>query len=129
MRDRRVVKDGVAYKSGIRDVHAIKLFEPDNETRKSHMFALAFTSCPSVCDQCFSSFNRFWDNVVQRIIEIPKEHFVSVKKRNFQKNQKDKDQEANPRKKLKWLKFETNCKNMKFSDSFWSSTLENRLKW
>ena len=59
MRDRRVVKDGVAYKSGIRDVHAIKLFEPDNETRKSHMFALAFTSCPSVCDQCFSSFNRF----------------------------------------------------------------------
>ena len=46
----QIVEDGVYYKCGIRDVHAMKvLLQPSQSQIQSHIYALAFTSCHTAC--------------------------------------------------------------------------------
>ena len=102
MRLHQLVRDGVTYKCGVRDVHAIKvLLQPSESEIKSHIYALAFTPCPTACAVCYSGFNGFCDDVVQRQIEIPKERFVSVKKRNYQSDNSNLVTAGSPEKRRK----------------------------
>ena len=94
MRKHPVVRDGVTYKSGIREVHSIKLVRQEEDSQnQNYQYAVALTPCPTTCQICYSGYsssNAYCSEVVHRLMEIPKERFVSVKKEHISREKMTK---------------------------------------
>ena len=94
MRKHPVVWDGVTYKSGIREVHSIKLLrQEDDSQNQNYVYAIALTPCPTTCQVCYSEYsspNAYCSEVVHRLVDIPKERFVSVKKEHISREKMTK---------------------------------------
>ena len=83
LRNKPIVRDGLIYRSGIREVHAIKVVKTpdsdDNSQNKNEVvFGISLTPCPIACMVCYGPNRGFCDKVVSRHLAIPKEKFIKV---------------------------------------------------
>ena len=83
MREKPVIKDGVTYRSGIRNVHSIKVCQTPFGDQAELIYAIALSPCPSACRICYATIDKYCDEVIHRHISIPKQKFVLIPKRVY----------------------------------------------
>ena len=97
LRDMPLVKDGISYKAGVRNIKSIKVVSsPENQ---DVVYAIALSTCPSACNVCYGEYQTFCLDVIGRHVKIPKEMFLNIPKRNFQPNPSDRDQPTTSKKR------------------------------
>ena len=70
LREKPIVRDGLVYRSGIREVHAIKVVKtPNHEQQDSSnevVYGISLTPCPTACSVCYGPEAGFCGSVVHR---------------------------------------------------------------
>lgn len=78
LRDKPVVKDGLVYKSGIRDTHGIKVV--NDPVSDEIVYAISLSPCPTACSDCYGSGSTYCNQVVSRYVSFPRQKILKATK-------------------------------------------------